>query len=251
MKILLTISYNGKNYVGWQKQKNGVSVQETIENALALLLGENVDLHGSGRTDSGVHALAQTAHFESSSPKLNNFFENGSLLSNKLVSALNANLPASIKIVSAKKVAPSFHARFDVKKKTYLYRLSWNETPFNIGFVGIVKEKPNLEEMKNAAKFLIGEKDFSSFCSAKTETKDFVRTIYGIKITGKKDEITFEISGNGFLYNMVRIIVGTLFEVGIGKRSPKSIIETLEAKDRTKAGKTAPAEGLYLKEVKY
>lgn len=251
MKVLLTISYNGKDFVGWQKQKNGLSIQETIENALSLLLDEKVELNGSGRTDAGVHALAQTAHFESSSSKLKKFFENRNQTSTKLVLALNANLPQTIKIVDARKVCSSFHARFDVKKKTYLYRLSWNENPFTCGFVGIVREKPSINEMKKAAQFLIGEKDFSSFCSAKTETKDFVRTIYEIKITSKRDEVNFEICGNGFLYNMVRIIVGTLYEVGIGKRKPEEIVEILNAKNRTKAGKTAPAEGLYLKEVKY
>lgn len=252
MRILLTISYNGKNYVGWQKQKNGKSVQETIENALSFLLGQKIEICGSGRTDAKVHALAQTASFDASSERfVKNFCKINTLNSKKLVAALNANLPHDIRIISAKKVSSSFHARFNVKQKTYLYRLSWEETPFNQDFVGLFQEKPNVKEIEKAAKFLLGEHDFSSFCSAKTETKDFVRTIFSIKIIKKHNELNFEICGNGFLYNMVRIIVGTLYEVGTGKRTAESIYEILEAKDRTKAGKTAPAEGLYLKAVKY
>lgn len=252
MRILLTISYNGKNYVGWQKQKNGKSVQETIENALSFLLGQNIEICGSGRTDAKVHALAQTASFDATSERFQkNFCNKNCLNSKKLIAALNANLPFDIKVTGAKKVSPLFHARFNVKQKTYLYRLSWEETPFNQGYVGIVKEKPNVKEIEKAARFLIGEHDFSSFCSAKAETKDFVRTIFKIKLTKKHNELDFEICGNGFLYNMVRIIVGTLYEVGTGKQTAESICEILDAKDRTKAGKTAPAEGLYLKGVKY
>ena len=249
MKVLLTIQYKGTNYVGWQKQHNGTSVQETIENALSFLCEENVKISGSGRTDAGVHALGQTAHFETSSQK---FLTNKKLDSKKLVNALNANLPSDINISSAKEVGENFHARFDAKQKTYEYHLVVGKNPIKEGLAGFVKNFPNISLMKEASKFLIGEHNFKSFSSAKTEVTDFVRTIYSIKIyMQEKNEIVFEISGNGFLYNMVRIIVGTLVDVGIGKILPEDIKEILNSEDRTKAGKTAPAEGLYLKAVKY
>ena len=252
MRILLTISYNGKNYVGWQKQKNGKSVQETIENALSFLLGQNIEICGSGRTDAKVHALAQTASFDATSERfVKNFCNKNSLNSKKLVAALNANLPFDIKVTGAKKVSPSFHARFNVKQKTYLYRLSWEETPFNQGYVGIVKEKPDVKEIENAARFLIGEHDFSSFCSAKAKTKDFVRTIFKIRLTKKHNELDFEICGNGFLYNMVRIIMGTLINIGLSRNQVSDMEKIIEAKDRTKAGKTVKSCGLYLLSVDY
>lgn len=253
MKIKLTISYNGKNYVGWQKQNNGKSVQEEIENALLILLGEKVEVFASGRTDAGVHAICQVAHFESNSEKLETNFakKNKSSCFEKLVVALNANLPSDIRVEKANKVRKNFHARFDVKKKTYEYLMSWKQTPFNLGLVGLFRKKPCIEAMKNASRFLIGTHNFSSFASSKTQAKDFIRTIYKINITKKTNCIKIEICGNGFLYNMVRIIVGTLYDVGIGKIQPEKIKEILEKKNRIYAGETAPAEGLYLKKVKY
>ncbi len=257
MKIFLTISYKGTGYVGWQKQKNGTSVQETIEKAISKLIGEDVELTGSGRTDAGVHAFGQTATFEATSNSFfSNFTSKGSrkpcLNSTKLVSAINAYLPSDIHITFAKEVSESFHARYSVKEKIYEYHLQVGRSPILEGLVGEFKQMPDLELMKEAAQILVGTHDFSSFCSAKAEVSDYVRTVNYIKIyMTKADQIIFEISGNGFLYNMVRIIVGTLYEVGIGKIKPEEVKEILSAKDRTKAGKTAPASGLYLKKVKY
>ena len=257
MKILLTISYKGTGYVGWQNQKNGKSVQKTTEKAISKLLRQDVELAGSGRTDAGVHALGQTATFEATSNSFfSNFTSKGSrkpcLNSTKLVSAINAYLPSDIHITFAKKVSESFHARYSVKEKIYEYHLQVGRSPILEGLVGEFKQMPDLELMKEAAQHLVGTHDFSSFCSAKAEVSDYVRTINYIKIyMTKADQIIFEISGNGFLYNMVRIIVGTLYDVGIGKIKPEEVKEILSAKDRTKAGKTAPASGLYLKKVKY
>ena len=210
---------------------------------------EKISIVGSGRTDSGVHALSQSAHFETSCEK---FLTNKKFDEKKLVNALNANLPLDINILSAKKVKDSFHARFDVKEKTYVYHLQVGNNPLLSGLAGSVKKMPNLSLMKEASKFLVGEHNFKSFACARTEVENFVRTIYSIKISAPtKNEFIFELRGNGFLYNMVRIIVGTLVDVGTGKILPEEIKTILEAKDRTKAGKTAPAEGLYLKAVKY
>ena len=253
MKILLTISYKGTNFVGWQKQPKGRSVQGEIESALSFLLCEKIDIVGSGRTDAGVHALGQTAHFSSSSEKLfKNFVANKKFNAEKFVSALNANLPLDINISSAKKVKNNFHARYDAKQKTYMYVLGVGNNPVFSGLCGTIKKEPNLSLMKQASSYLLGEHNFKSFACAKTEVTDFVRTIYSIKISKKNtNQFVFEICGNGFLYNMVRIIVGTLVDVGLGKILPEEIKTILEAKDRTKAGKTAAAEGLYLKAVKY
>lgn len=257
MKILLTISYKGTSYVGWQIQKNGKSLQRTIEKAISKLLRQDVELDGSGRTDAGVHAFGQTATFEATSNSFfSNFTSKGSrkpcLNSARLVRAINAYLPSDIHITFAKEVSESFHARYSVKEKIYEYHLQVGRSPILEGLVGEFKQMPNLELMKEAAQHLVGTHDFSSFCSAKAEVSDYVRTVNYIKIyMTKADQIIFEISGNGFLYNMVRIIVGTLYEVGIGKIKPGEVKEILAAKDRTKAGKTAPASGLYLKKVKY
>ncbi len=257
MKILLTISYKGTGYVGWQNQKNGKSVQKTIEKAISKLLRQDVELDGSGRTDAGVHAFGQTATFEATSNSFfSNFTSKGSkkicLNSARFVRAINAYLPSDIYVTSAKEVSENFHARYSAKEKVYEYHLQVGKNPILGGLVGEFNQMPNLELIKEAAQILVGTHDFSSFCSAKAEVSDYVRTINYIKIyMTKADQIIFEISGNGFLYNMVRIIVGTLYDVGIGKIKPEEVKEILSAKDRTKAGKTAPASGLYLKKVKY
>lgn len=252
MRIKLTVSYNGKNYVGWQKQKNGNSIQQEIENALFVLFGKAVEIFGSGRTDAGVHALGQTAHFDADENMLKSFLNNKTKLNcEKLVKAINNNLPNNVAIIKAKQVSKNFHARFSAKQKTYVYLLSWQQTPFNNGLAWNVKIPPNIELMQQGANALIGTHDFSSFCSTKTQVKDFVRTIFSIKIKKEKNSIKFEICGNGFLYNMVRIIVGTLYDVGIQKLKPSDVDLILEGRNRNLAGKTAPAEGLYLKKVGY
>ncbi|MDD4110229.1 MAG: tRNA pseudouridine(38-40) synthase TruA [Clostridia bacterium] len=255
MKILLTIEYKGTDFAGWQSQPNKRTIQGEIESALFSLLGEKIQIYGSGRTDSGVHALAQTAHFEVGNPLFEKKFNKKGESLTQFILALNSNLPADIKILKAKKVASNFHSRYDVKEKVYLYKMETNTrktSPLLNGFVGTSKYDLEIEKMKEGSKFLIGEHDFTSFSSSNTEIKDFVRTINYIKIKKENENVvTFEISGNGFLYNMVRIIIGTLVQVGTYKIEPKELKTILESKDRTKAGKTAQACGLYLKKVRY
>lgn len=274
MRILMTVEYKGTNFSGWQIQPNRRTVQGEIETALSTLFGQSIAIFGSGRTDSGVHALGQTAHFEvarhilskfminsiektsnlNKNEEINNKKQNSKLDKNKLIMAINANLPNDIKILNMKKVASHFHARFNVKEKIYLYKLQMNTntpSPLLNGFVGTCKKNLAIEKMHEGAKYLIGEHNFISFSSSKTEVEDFVRTINYIKIKKESDFISFEISGNGFLYNMVRIIVGTLVDVGTNKIDPQDVKAILEAKDRTKAGKTVSASGLYLKKVRY
>jgi tRNA pseudouridine38-40 synthase len=251
-KFLLTVEYSGTNFNGWQIQPKGRTVQGEIESALSTLLNEKITIYGSGRTDSGVHALAQTAHFESSSDRLKNFYTKKLLNRTKLVQAINAHLPKDIKILSVRQVNSTFHARYDVKEKIYLYKLQiGTSSPLTKDLVANYARNLDIESMRKGAIYLIGTHDFTSFSSAKTEINGFVRTINYIKIRKKGNEFTFEISANGYLYNMVRIIVGTLIDVGSNKLAPQEIKTILEYKDRTKASKTAPACGLYLKKVKY
>lgn len=240
--ILFGVSYIGTNYAGWQKQDNALSIQEVIENAIEQICGKKVEIFASGRTDAGVHALEQCF-----SAKLNfNPVE-------QLPLAINSKLPSDIRILWAKKVDDNFHARFSAHKKTYLYRVRVGEieSPFDAFMTTYEKHNLNYDAMKKASKYLIGEHDFKSFCSAHTTTKDYIRTIYSLEIRRNDNIFEFEICGNGFLYNMVRIIVGTLIEVGKNKLKPEDIKVILSQKDRKFAGKTMPAKALILKKVEY
>ncbi|MBQ4535573.1 MAG: tRNA pseudouridine(38-40) synthase TruA [Clostridia bacterium] len=244
-KILLTIQYNGKNFAGWQIQPNTRTVESVLEDAISNLLQEKISLFASGRTDSGVHAIAQTAHFET----------NSNIPVEKLHFAINSKLPKDVAITSAKEVSSAFHARFDVKKKTYMYKLYASEVnlPLYDGFALRVHPKvlDKIEDMKKAASAFVGTHDFSGFCSVNTAVKDFVRTIYDIEIKQNGIEIEIFVTGNGFLYNMVRIIVGTLLDVAMGKTNPSNIPAIIASKDRRLAGETVKAEGLYLWRVGY
>lgn len=255
MKILLTIEYNGTDFAGWQTQNKKRTVQTELENSLFLIFREKIKVYGSGRTDSGVHAFAQTAHFELSSSSVSKFMILGKLNLNKLIQAINSNIPKDIQVLKAKKVSTGFHARFDVKEKVYIYKMQENTyrpSPLNLNFVGTCRDVLDVDKMKEAAQYLIGEHDFTSFSNSKTTVKDFTRRINYIKIKKQKDDIVcFEISGNGFLYNMVRIIVGTLVDVGISRIKPIDVKTILQNKNRTSAGKTVSSSGLYLKKVRY
>lgn len=244
-KILLTIQYDGTNFCGWQTQKNGRSVQSVLEEALSNLLNEKITLYASGRTDSGVHAIAQTAHFETSS----NFDIK------KLPIAVNSKLPSDVAVLKAKYVSKNFHARFSVKKKTYLYRTYFSNFPLPLFENKKLKIPPrildNFDKITEAKNYLIGTHNFKAFCSSQTQTQSFERTIFDIKIKKSKNNLDFYITGNGFLYNMVRIIVGTLLAVGEGKILPSDLPKIIKSQDRTKAGKTLPPYALYLFNVKY
>jgi tRNA pseudouridine38-40 synthase len=242
--IKLTIEYEGKSYLGWQVQPKGPTVQGTIEEQLRRLTRETVHLISSGRTDAGVHAIGQVAHFKTQHP----------MDCPTLRRALNSLLPADIMIREVEEVDQDFHARKDCKSKVYEYRvLNRNvRSVFLREYAWHISQPLDLGEMKKAAQRLIGEYDFSSFRSVGTPTRTAVRNV--IRAEWKRDReglLTFEIEANGFLKQMVRAIVGTLVEVGKKKITPEDFGQILESRDRTKAGPTAPAHGLFLKEVKY
>lgn len=242
-RILLVIEYDGTNYCGWQKQPSVKTIQGEIEDAIFRSIGEKVEIFGSGRTDAGVHGLNQTAHFDLASP----------VPITKLKDILNNVLPADIVIKSAEEVEEEFHARFSIKRKCYLYKIYNGEEKkaFLANRMAWIRKPLDVDLMKKASKLLIGEHDFQGFCSANTCTSSFVRTIYDIKISQIEEQIFVEVCGNGFLYNMVRIIVGTLVDYSLGKLSIEDIKLALKKGDRAKAGQTMPACGLYLKDTMY
>jgi tRNA pseudouridine38-40 synthase len=242
--IKLLIEYDGTNYQGWQVQPKGPTIQGILEEKVGLLTGESVQLFGSGRTDSGVHALGQVAHF-----KTQNRMD-----IRTIQRALNSLLPPDIVIQKIEEVDEDFHARKHSKSKVYEYRiLNRNlRSAFHRGYVWYIPQKLNLTEMKKATQSLIGEHDFSSFRSVGTPTRTAVRRVRRAEWKkGRDGLIRFEIEANGFLKQMVRAIVGTLVEIGKGKMKAVEFRKILDSKDRKEAGPTAPAQGLFLKEVKY
>lgn len=242
--IKLIIEYDGKEFNGWQKQPNKLNIQGTIEQAIKNITGEEVDLTASGRTDAGVHAFGQVANFKT----------NSNIPIEKFPVALNSNLKRSIRIISAEEVDKRFHSRLTCKKKTYRYVINNSEFSSAIyrNLETHIPQKLDIEKMKEAVKYFEGEHDFKSFKSSGTSSKSSVRTIYkAVVCEGLNNRIYIELTGNGFLYNMVRIISGTLVEVGLGKINPEDIDKIIKAKDRSLAGKTLPPQGLYLLNVEY
>lgn len=243
MKYKLTIAYDGSAYSGWQVQPNGLSIQEVIQKALALILKESVTLIGSGRTDAGVHALAQVGHFESVQ-ELDLF---------RLQHSLNGTLPRDIRIKAAEKVPDSFHAQRSAKGKIYHYHL-WLEAsddPFLGPYHSHFRHKLSLPRLKEAAQCFVGTHDFIAFTNTGGSAKTTVRQIYRIDVVEQRGGLRLEFEGNGFLYKMVRNIVGTVLEVATGKRPLEEIPLIFETKKRTKAGVAAPAKGLFLVKVLY
>lgn len=241
--IQVTIEYDGTGYCGWQIQPNGLSIQQVVAEAWSAASGETIKLVGSGRTDAGVHAYGQTANFQTTA----------TIPVDRIPYALNARLPGSIRILDAKERSMDFHSRFSAKGKVYEYRILNNTFGSSLrrNRVWHVRSSLNANRMAAAAQHFVGTHDFTSFSSIKSQSKDKVRTIYGINLNQEADEYIFTIEGNGFLYNMVRIMIGTLVDVGMGKREPDEISRLLQSKDRDEAGKTAPPQGLYLKKVIY
>jgi tRNA pseudouridine38-40 synthase len=238
------ISYDGSGFSGYQVQPNKRTVQSDIEAVLTKMhKDKRVLVSGSGRTDAGVHAKGQVIHFDSPLP----------IPEKKWVLALNSLLPEDIVVLSVEKVDLTFHARFDATGKEYRYFLYLSSTrdPFQRNYAYQYPYLLNIEAIREGSQYLLGTHDFSSFCSAKTEVEDKVRTIEKIDLVMEGELFLIRFVGNGFLYNMVRILVGTLLEVGTGAREPMEIRDILEKKDRRYAGKTAPAHGLYLWEVFY
>lgn len=242
MNYKITIQYEGTRYAGWQRQKSTPdTIQGIIENAIYNVTGENIDVIGSGRTDAGTHALGQVANF-----KLSHEYEN-------IMDSLNEALPSDIKIIQCSIVKDRFHARLNALSKTYVYKIDIGNKPdvFTRRTVNHFPYNVNIENMRKAASYMTGEKDFKAFCSNKRTKKSTVRTVYYITIEQKGTEITFTYKGNGFLYNMVRIMTGTLLDVGTGKRDPEYVKEIIISKDRSKAGITMPPRGLTLVSVDY
>ena len=241
--IRLTIEYDGKDFNGWQKQPTKLNIQGEIERAIEDITGEEVDLIASGRTDAGVHALGQVANFKT----------NSNIPVEKFPIALNTKLKRSIRILEAVEVDERFHSRYNCKKKTYRYVInnSENGTAIYRNLEYNFPQKLNVEKMNEAAKYFIGEHDFKGFKASGTSSKSSVRTIYQAKVYQEENRIFIELTGNGFLYNMVRIISGTLVEVGLGKIMPKDIEDIIKSGDRERAGKTLPPQGLYLVKVEY
>ncbi|MGY0431309.1 tRNA pseudouridine(38-40) synthase TruA [Bacillus rugosus] len=245
MRLKCTISYDGHLFNGYQVQPGKRTVQDELEKALAVLhkSKDRIPVVSSGRTDSGVHAAGQVIHFDTSL----------SIPAERWPYALNALLPDDIAVKQAEIADDGFHARFSAVKKEYRYFVYTEKYPdvFKRHYAYHFSYHLNVQNMREAAKHLIGTHDFTSFCATKTEVQDKVRTIYELDWTETDDGLQMRITGSGFLYNMVRIIVGTLLDAGIGKISPADVKSMLEAKDREAAGRTAPGHGLYLWNVYY
>ena len=242
--IKLVIEYDGKEFNGWQKQPNKLNIQGEIERAIKQITGEEVDLTASGRTDAGVHALGQVANFKT----------NSNIPIEKIPIALNSNLKKSIVIKSAEEVEERFHSRLNCKRKTYRYIINNSKygTAIYRNLETHIPMKLDIQKMQQAVKYFEGEHDFKAFKASGTSSKSSVRTIYKAEVRDAGNErIYIELTGNGFLYNMVRIIAGTLVEVGMGKIEPQEIKTIIESQKRENAGKTLPPQGLYLVNVEY
>jgi tRNA pseudouridine38-40 synthase len=242
--IKLTLAYDGTNYVGWQRQLNGVSVQQLIEEALAPLSGGvPPTVVGAGRTDAGVHALGQvaTVNLDTDVP------------ASGIQRAINVRLPADIRAIGAVDAPPGFHARYHARAKTYRYRMATTSvlSPFDRWFVWHAPEPRDVEAMRVAARALVGRHDFASFQARGAAVRETVRTIHRLDVTERGAEIVFDVEADGFLRHMVRAIVGTLADVGAGLRPPEAMPAVIAACDRQAAGQTAPASGLTLVTVTY
>ena len=242
-RVKIVVAYDGTNYCGWQVQPNGLSVQEVLEKHLSDLLCEEIRITGASRTDAGVHALGNVAAFNTSAR----------MAADRISFAMNTRLPADIRIQESAEVPMEFHPRFANTVKTYEYRI------FNRKFPDPTKRlysffyhyPLDVEKMQRAASYLVGEHDFKSFCSIHTQAETAVRTIYSLDVIREGDMIRIRVTGNGFLYNMVRILAGTLINVGFGVTDPAEIPGMIEARDRQAAGPTAPAHGLTMIGIEY
>lgn len=248
-RMKLTVAYDGTRYSGWQLQKNAVTVEQMLNRAIESLTGEKMRVTGASRTDAGVHSLGNTAVFDTVSR----------IPAGKFKFALNCHLPEDIRVLESEEVSPDFHPRKCSSIKTYEYRI-WNskiENPMQRLYAAFEYMPLDVGRMREAAAYLVGEHDFQSFASAGNQTESTVREIYSLEVLEKRHflpdacDIVIRVRGNGFLYHMVRIIAGTLIEVGSGRRPPGQVKEILEARDRQMAGRTAPARGLTLVGIQY
>ena len=245
MRYLAVVSYRGTPFCGWQKQSVSKlpSVQEIIEKVLSRVLNKETKIYGSGRTDAGVHALGQTFHFDSDK----------GLDTKKLINSMNKLLPLDVRILSLDKVSDEFHARFSAKGKTYIYKIrnSKISDPFTSDLEYTLGQKLDLDQMKEASKLFEGKHNFQNFTSKEEDDQKFSRNLGDFAIFSKNDMVEISITGNGFMRYMVRMIVGTLIQVGLGKMSVEEVKHNLESPIRRRSSHKAPAHGLYLKEVIY
>lgn len=242
-RVKMIVAYDGTNYKGWQVQPNGITIEEVLNQKLSELLGENIVVTGASRTDSGVHSLGNVAIFDTETR----------MPADKIAFALNQRLPEDIVVQGSCEVPPDWHPRYQNSKKTYEYRIV-NRTfrmPTRRLDTYFYHHPLDVEKMKQAAAYLVGEHDFKSFCAIGAQVKTTVRTIYSCDVWKEDDIITIRVTGNGFLYNMVRIIAGTLIRVGGGDWEPEHMQEILDAHDRGAAGPTAPAHGLTMIGLEY
>ncbi|RBP67434.1 tRNA pseudouridine38-40 synthase [Alkalibaculum bacchi] len=241
--IQLIIEYDGSNYCGWQVQKNGVSIQEVLNKAIQKITKEDIYITGSGRTDAGVHALGQSAHFKTQT----------SIPINKIPFAINSQLPKDIRIQDAIERNIDFHSRYSAVGKIYEYKILNSEhgSALDNNRMYHIRERLDIDKMRQAAKYFLGTHDFTGFSSVHSSVINKVRTIDYSDFDIDGTHIIYTVRGNGFLYNMVRIIIGTLIQVGKGKIDHEDIPMIIGSKERAKAGPTAPAHGLYLQKVLY
>lgn len=243
MRVKLIVAYDGTNYHGWQIQKNALSVEEVLSGALRELTGEPIELAGASRTDSGVHARGNVAVFDTDTR----------IPPEKIAVAVNQRLPEDIRVMHSEQVEETFHPRYRVSRKTYEYSVTNAkiQLPTKRLYSYFVYIPLDVGRMEEAAELFLGEHDFAGFCSAGSQVKTTVRTIYDIKLFQDGEDIKIRITGNGFLYNMVRIIAGTLIEVGMGRRDCDTVRRAILQADRGLAGPTAPAHGLTLVKIDY
>lgn len=242
----MTIAYDGTCYGGWQVQPNATTIQELLQKAIKIIIKEDVSVIGSGRTDAGVHALAQTAHFKSSAP----------ITLQRFLASMNGLLPLDIRVIDIEEVPLDFHARYSAQSKCYHYHMTLNrvQLPFHRLYSWHVRHRFDVEKLHQAAELFVGEHDFTSFANeahAGSAAKNPIRNLYRADVIEEDGGIRIEFEANGFLYKMVRNIVGTLHEVSVGKITLDDIPKIFEARDRRKAGKAAPAHGLFLAYVNY
>ena len=242
-RVKLVVAYDGTNYHGWQVQDNGITIEEVLNRTISELVQEDIKLIGASRTDAGVHACGNVAVFDTESR----------IPGDKFSFALNQRLPEDIRIQESCEVDADFHPRYADTVKTYEYNILNRrfELPSKRLYAAFCYYPMDIERMNQAAAYLVGEHDFKSFCSAGAQVQTTIRTIYAVNVTKDDDMVHVRITGNGFLYNMVRIIAGTLMQVGTGLMEPEQVKEILEARDRSKAGPTAVAKGLTLVEIRY
>lgn len=239
--IRLRLEYDGTDFKGWQVQPDQRTVQGTLETCLSSLLGHPIRAIGAGRTDAGVHALGQVANFSTFNP----------LPLQRIAAALNSTLPPDVVVLHADEVPPTFHARRSARRRTYLYRIAYRRRAIGRGQAWHLRSRLNIDAMRSAASRTLGYRDFTSFCVASTERENRNCLVFECTLAGVDDGVHVEISADRFLRSMVRGIVGTLVQVGRGKRAPEAIDAILRARDRQCAGPNAPPHGLFLKEVTY